>query len=285
MRYQFLRYPEGKDKAVTLSYDDGCHQDIRFADTISAYGLKCTFNLNSDELKGEKALSTETVKTHFLDQGHEIAIHGYFHRAEGALRPIEGIQDVLNCRLELERKYGTIIRGMAYPDSGITRFHNGADYDSIKAYLTHLDIAYCRTLGGDNTDFMLPTDWHRWMPTAHHTNSLLMEWIDKFLSLELSSLYKASQYPRLFYLWGHAYEFDHNDNWELLDQIGEKLGGKDDIWYATNMEIYEYVTAYELLIYSADGTRIYNPTLFTLLFERDQKLYTIQPGETLEVTK
>ena len=181
MRYQFLRYPEGKDKAVTLSYDDGCHQDIRFADTISAYGLKCTFNLNSDELKGEKALSTETVKTHFLDQGHEIAIHGYFHRAEGALRPIEGIQDVLNCRLELERKYGTIIRGMAYPDSGITRFHNGADYDSIKAYLTHLDIAYCRTLGGDNTDFMLPTDWHRWMPTAHHTNSLLMEWIDKFL--------------------------------------------------------------------------------------------------------
>ncbi len=285
MRYQFLRFPNGKAKAVTLSYDDGCRQDVRFADTITRYGLKCTFNLNSDMLRGEHALSKETVTEHFLDQGHEIAVHGAFHRAEGSLRPIEGIRDVLDCRLELEQKYGRIIRGMAYPDSGITRMNNGASYETIKQYLTELDIAYARTLGGDNTDFMLPADWHRWMPTAHHTNPHLMEWIDQFVALDVSSLYKASQHPRLFYLWGHAYEFDRNENWELLDQIGQKLGGKENVWYATNMEIYDYVTAYQSLIYSADGTRIYNPTLLTIWLERDQILYSIQPGETLEVTE
>ena len=28
MRYRFLRYPGGLYKAVTLSYDDGCPEDI-----------------------------------------------------------------------------------------------------------------------------------------------------------------------------------------------------------------------------------------------------------------
>lgn len=285
MRYQFLRFPEGKAKAVTLSYDDGCQDDLRFSDTISSYGLKCTFNLNSAALRGEKALSKETVTEHFLNRGHEIAVHGSFHRAEGTLRPIEGIQDVLNCRLELEQTYGRIIRGMAYPDSGITRMSNGASYAAIKQYLTELDIAYARSLADDNDGFMLPTDWHHWIPTAHHTNPHLMEWIEKFVALDISSLYRANHYPRLFYIWGHAYEFERNNNWELLDEIGEKLGGKEDIWYATNMELYEYVTAYQSLVYSADGTRIYNPTLLNLWFERDGTLYNIQPGQTLEVTE
>ena len=31
MRYRFLRFPEGKFKAVTFSYDDGLHADIRLA--------------------------------------------------------------------------------------------------------------------------------------------------------------------------------------------------------------------------------------------------------------
>ena len=50
MRYRFLRFPEGRPKALTLSYDDGCTQDIRLADILSRYGIKCTFNLNSERL-------------------------------------------------------------------------------------------------------------------------------------------------------------------------------------------------------------------------------------------
>ena len=51
MKYRFLRFPEGKQKAVTLSYDDGCKEDIRFSDVITKYGLKCTFNLNCDAMR------------------------------------------------------------------------------------------------------------------------------------------------------------------------------------------------------------------------------------------
>ncbi|MBE6571009.1 MAG: polysaccharide deacetylase [Ruminococcaceae bacterium] len=285
MAYRFLRFPEGKAKAVTLSYDDGCRDDIRMAQTITKYGIKGTFNITTPaEEPNLWRLTADEIREHILENGHEVAVHGACHRAEGTLRPIEGIQDVLECRKNLEKAFGRIIRGMAYPDSGIVRFSNGASYSSVKNYLTELDIAYARTLGGDNDSFMLPADWHAWMPTAHHINPQIFEYIDKFLETRTDAdIYSAARYPRLFYLWGHSFEFERNKDWDKLEKICEKLSGRDDIWYATNIEIYDYVKAYESLIYSADGSMAYNPTLYTIWFDYDKKLYTIKPGETINI--
>lgn len=282
MRYRFMRFPGGKPKAVTLSYDDGCPQDLRFAEVISSYNMKCTFNLNSDELRGETALTKEEVENSFLSKGHEIAVHGSYHRAEGLQRPIDGIRDVLDCRLELEKRYGMIIRGMAYPDSGIRIFANAASYAQIRNYLSELDIAYARTLGGDNDYFEMPTDWYAWMPTAHHGNPKVLDYIEKFADLTLRPS-GAGRQPRLFYLWGHSYEFDRNNNWELLERICDGLAGREDTWYATNMEIYNYTSAYNSLVYSADGTIVYNPTVCTVWFDIDGTLYSIGAGETIKI--
>ena len=150
------------------------------------------------------------------------------------------------------------------------------------------DIAYARALDGDNDKFELPTDWHAWMPSAHHTNPEILRYVDAFLAIELNNPYyqngrdPANRYPRLLYIWGHSYEFDRNNNWELLDTICETLENKEDIWYATNIEIYDYVQAYQSLCYSADGTIIHNPTATTIWLERDAKPYKIEPGETLK---
>lgn len=284
MRYRFIRFPEGRAKALTLSYDDGCPEDIRFADLLTSYGIKCTFNFNCNAMKKEP-LTKEQVEEHILGKGHEIAVHGENHRALGMVRAIDGICDVLNCRLELEDRYDMIIRGMAYPDSGITRFANEASYESVKNYLTGLDIVYSRTLGGDNDKFDLPCDWHAWMPTAHHDNPAIYEYIDKFLEIDMDSARSVGRRPRLFYLWGHSYEFERKNNWDHIERICEKLAHKDDIWYATNIEIYNYVTAYHSLVYSADGTRVYNPTLIKVWFDVDKKLYSIEPGETIKIEK
>ncbi len=283
MRYRFLRFPGGLSKAVTLSYDDGCKDDIRFSETICAHGLKCTFNINSGfiaEKEGDWHLTREQIKKYLIDTGNEIAVHGKYHRALGKVTPVDGIRDVLECRTELENDFGMIIRGMAYPDSGITRFENGAEYGNIKRYLTDLGIVYSRTLGGDNDSFALPTDWHAWMPTAHHTKPELFGYIDKFLNEPMSS-YEAAQTPRLFYLWGHSFEFENNKNWDLLDKICSALSNKPDVWYATNIEIYDYVSAYRSLVFSADGSIVYNPTLLDIWFTEDGKPYIIKSGETL----
>lgn len=285
MRYHFLRFPEGKLKAVTFSYDDGCRDDIRLSEIFNKYGLKATFNLNSSwfgKNTNDWHLMKDEIQKHIIDAGHEIATHGAEHRANGNLRAIEGIQDVLNCRLGLEKAFDTIVRGLAYPDSGIRNLNNGATLDGIENYLKELDIVYARTLGEINSSFSLPQNWYRWMPTAHHNAPELMGLIDEFVELK-EHHYPARRDPKLFYLWGHSFEFSEKNNWERIEEICQKLSGKNDIWYATNIEIYDYVTAYNSLIYSADGSKIYNPTLKQIWINIDGKTYTIKSGETITV--
>lgn len=286
MLYKFLRFPGGKTKAVTFSYDDGAKADIRLADTLTRYGMKGTFNLNSNRLNivfSENNITEEEIKTHLLDAGHEIAVHGEFHKALGLCSPLDGIRDVLNCRLELEKTFGRIIRGMAYADSGISSIQYGTDYAKIKQYLSDLGIVYSRALGGDNNLFKLPQDWHAWMPTMHHDNPKALEYADTFLGINVGKQYCASRSPRLFYVWGHSYEFEHKNNWGHLEELCEKLSGQEDIWYATNIEIYDYVNAFHSLIFSADSEIVYNPTLFKIWFNIDEREYIVEPGQTLKL--
>ena len=42
-----MRFPGGKAKAFTMSYDDGVEQDIRLIEIMNRFGLKGTFNLNA----------------------------------------------------------------------------------------------------------------------------------------------------------------------------------------------------------------------------------------------
>ena len=105
MRSVFMRYPGGKPKAVTFSYDDGCKQDKRLAEIFDKYGMKATFNHNCERMKSFN-FTKEEIEEYFLSKGHEIAVHGANHRPTGNLRPIEGIRDVLECREELEKNAG-----------------------------------------------------------------------------------------------------------------------------------------------------------------------------------
>ncbi len=275
--YIFMRYPGGKAKALTFSYDDGTIYDKKLAEIFDKYNMKATFNFTNDP-----AFSKEEIHEYFLSKGHEIAVHCANHRASGNTRAIEGITQVLNNRLFLEEQCDGIVRGMAYPDSGITALNNFVTYEDIKRYLIDLDIAYARTLGSDNNSFAIPEDFHAWMPTAHHNNSNIKEYIDEFISLDISTkVYHASRRSRLFYIWGHSYEFYRDNNWELIESICEKFSKQDDIWFATNIEIYDYIQAYKSLRYSADGRKVQNPTLEKIWLDVAGTVYSVAPGETI----
>ena len=274
----------GKLKALTFSYDDGVTQDKRLVDLFNKYGMKATFNFNCEYTR-KTNFTKEEINEYFLSKGHEIAVHGANHRATGNLRPTEGIAEVLDCRRELEDTFDGIIRGMAYPDTGITLIGNGCTYERIKSYLTDLGIAYARTLGGDNNSFRLPEDFHAWMPTAHHNNPKIMEYIDEFLAIDTSTkTYYPKRYPRLFYIWGHSYEFDRNGNWDHMERICKRFSEAEGVWFATNIEIYDYVQAYNSLIFSADSRRVYNPTATAVWIDVDGRCVRIGAGErvTLE---
>ena len=284
MRYRFLRFPGGKFKAVTFSYDDGCRADLRLADILTAHGLKGTFNINTSGFgNSTHKLQPDELRASMLDRGHELAVHGHSHIAPGIADPTVAIYDALECRRKLESTFSMIIRGMAYPDSGITRMHNGNSYENIRGFLSNLGIVYSRSLAADNNSFHIPEDFLAWIPTAHHKNGNLFPWAESFVTLKEETLRSANRYPRLFYLWGHAYEFDNDNNWDRIEQFCDLVGGKDDTWYATNIEICEYVLAFRSLVTSADGCRIYNPTLFEIFMDIDGTPYSIKPGETIVV--
>ena len=111
-----------------------------------------------------------------------------------------------------------------------------------------------------------------------------MEFVDKFLALDISNkAYHARRASRLLYIWGHSYEFDRDNNWERIEEICQKVANNDEIWYATNIEICDYVDAYKRLRYSADGRMVYNPSVLTVWFDVDNKMYKIDPGETIRI--
>ena len=272
----FMRFPEGKAKALTLSYDDAVEQDIRLIEIMKANGLKGTFNINTGCYAEEgkvfpagqvhRRMSKSQALDTYLNSGMEVAVHSLTHPFLELAAENICTYEVLQDRKNIEEDYGVITRGMAYP--------YGTYSDSVVATLKQCGIVYSRTTACTEK-FDIPTDWLRLPATCHHDNPRLMELSKKFIEE------KPNRTPWLFYVWGHSYEFERDCNWELLDTICERLGRKEDIWYATNMEIYEYVKAYDSLVISADGMTIYNPTLLTVWFDVDGTVYKIGSGETV----
>lgn len=258
-------FPGGRSKALTFSYDDATAQDLRLIGIFKKYGMKGTFNVNSGRvnraLQG-KAVSKNRVfspeEIGKVYQGHEVAIHGYSHpfldMMPADMIPAEIIKD----RQELEKMVGYPVRGMAYP---FATYH-----DALIAQLKQMGVVYART-GKSTEAFRLPEDFLKWHPTCHHGCPRLMELADRFLAD------KSINYLKVFYVWGHTYEFDNNRNWNVIEKFCEKMAHQDDIWYATNIEIYDYVQALDRLVTSCDGKILYNPSAIDVWVSNDQSLW------------
>ncbi len=275
----FMRFPGNKAKALTLSYDDGVEQDVRLISILNNHGIKCTFNINSglfspegtvfDKGQIHRRLSEKDVIKLYKDSGHEVAVHGLTHPFLEQLPSNIAAYEIIQDRKNLERLFGTIIRGMAYPF--------GTFSDEVVAVLKAAGIVYSRTVM-DTEDFRLPTDWLRLPATCHHKNPKLNALTDRFLTqIPMSA-------PWLFYLWGHSYEFEADNNWNVIEEFAKRIGGREDIWYATNIQIYDYMEAYQRLLFSVEALIVHNPTAITLFFEYDHQSYEIKPATTLRLS-
>lgn len=276
-RRTFLRFPNFSYKAVTLSYDDGVKYDRRLLEIISKYGLKCTFNINSGSYgKTEDSLrmTKETAVNLFKSFDCEIAVHGEHHVSLAEVDSAMAVKDIIYDRNELEKTFNCLVRGFAYA--------NGSINDDAVENLKRCGIVYARTTKS-SLAFTLPTDWLRLMPTAHHKQPDLFNLVDEFLKDYDENRFAWSYSPKLFYLWGHSYEFNDDNNWEIIEEFSKKIGGRNDVWYATNIEIYEYVKAYDSLVFSVDGERVYNPTCTDVYICYFNKNYLIPKGATVKI--
>ena len=262
----FLRYPQGKSKALTFSYDDGVIQDARLIDIFNKYGLKGTFNVNSNLFGRGDRLAAEEVKLLYLQNGQELACHGFNHPFLEKLPDNLALYEIIKDRCTLEQLTDTIIQGFAYP--------YGTTSDATIALLHAAGICYARDVRSTGK-FVFPDNWFRWQPTCHHDDPRLFDLAQDFLSRNMHSVGTDGL---LFYVWGHAYEFDNKDNWARIEQFAAMISEKKDIWYATNMEIYRYVTAFRRLEFSMDHHTAYNPSDTDVWFAKRES-----PFEPLEI--
>ena len=271
MIHRYLRFPGGKGKALTFSYDDGVFEDIRLIEIFRKNGMRGTFNLNSGQM-GNKNLKhprigADEALSVYTEDVCEIACHGVSHPHLPVCEPAIACTEVIDDRKNLEKLFGKQIHGMAYP--------YGTHDDTIVSILKNAGIFYSRTTIS-TLKFNMPNDWLRMPATCHHKNPALMELADKFIAFEVDFD------PKVFYVWGHAYEFADKDNWYVIEDFCEKMANKADIWYCTNIELYNAWADYQRLERSADGTMIYNPNVKSV-WDGDRKgnSWEIKPGETL----
>ena len=270
-----MKFPGFKKKAFTVSYDDGTLHDNRMVETFMAHGIKGTLNVNSSGLgKNPNKLTPDALVELIEKSGFEIAVHGYNHLSLAQVEIGTAAYDVVKDREVLEGLFGRVIKGMAYA--------NGSYNDEVVKMLEGCGIEYSRTTVSTEK-FDMPTDWLRLPATCHHKNERIFELIDQFVSIPESEGYFWRNRPKLFYLWGHSSEFYRDDNWERLDEICERIGGKEDIWYATNGEIYEYQKAYKALRFSADGCVVHNPSAIDVFINAGGNNVTVPAGKTVRL--
>ncbi len=238
-----LMYPGFKSKALTLSYDDGVIQDVKLIEILNKYSIKATFNLNSG-LQGEEKFRdgkfTKNIDCHrinFKDYPHlydnfEIASHSLTHPFLETLSFEEQENQIKEDVDNLEKIFSKKVSGMAYP-------YGTYNKDTLDV-LTKLDIKYSRTTKS-TYKFNRPYNFLLWNPTIHHRDPLLFDTLDRFL--------KTNEELGLFYLWGHAYEFALDDNFSLIEEFSKKVYKNEDIYLATNIEIYDYIKAAEMVYY------------------------------------
>ena len=221
-------------KAVTFSYDDGVESDRKLIEIFNRYNMKCTFNINSGLMDNPNMWKYkdkfEVCRMNWKDnlkelyKGHEIAVHGTWHKRPSELSESELKEEFLDDKNELERYFGCEVSGMAYACG---------DYnDAAVDYLKSIGIKYGRTTKS-NYSFELQSDLLRFKPTCHHTDEKLMELCEKFIKSEADK-------PQIFYVWGHAYEFDADENFYVIENLCKELAGRDDIYFGTNEEVFRY---------------------------------------------
>ena len=95
----------------------------------------------------------------------------------------------------------------------------------------------------------------------------------------------------LLFVWGHSWElFDwdsaantwttKNDKWTDFESFLSAVGGHNDIWYATVLQVADYLNAARDAELSLSDDSVHNVSSISLWYETGSDIAEIPPGET-----
>lgn len=235
-RSYLMKNFNGKNKAVTFSFDDGVTQDKRLIELLNKYGLKCTFNLNSSLLGLEGGLERNghsvrhdknpANKIAEIYQGHEVAVHTLTHPNLTQLDEDTIVWQVEEDRKTLSRLVGYDVSCMAYPCGGVN-----CDDRVAKIVKEKTGVRFARTLVSSYA-FDIPENLCKFDPTVYYIEK------DKLFSLAEKFIHLKTDKPQVFYIWGHSYEMDAEYiTWREFEEFCKLISRRDDIFYGTNGQV------------------------------------------------
>ena len=279
LRIEML-FPEGKSKALILSYDDGPDADRKLVKLMNDYGLKGTFHLNSNKLNTKGYLTSDEIKSLF--KGHEVSVHTANHPGLSGLSKIDIVYEVIEDRKALEKLTGNMVRGMAYPF--------GSYNDLVVETVNGLGIEYARTVA-DSYNFSIPTNFLKWDPSIHQFGKAYFKPNDtENDKKELASFYKLTDdflkttSLALLDVWGHSWENNGEGNrWVEMENFFKLVSKRNDINYTTQITLVDYINAYKNLKFSVDKNIILNVSSTDVFIKIDDKTYKIPAGSQISI--
>lgn len=264
---EYCYYPGGKRKALSFSYDDGREEDRRLVKILNENKLKGTFNLNGDRIGTDGHVTASEIKT--LYQNHEVASHTYTHPFIISLPKEDLLKEIMKDRERLESLTGKIVRGFAPPFEYVS--------ESIYQVIDVCGFDYCR-MPAIVSGFIPPTEFMRWGITCMHHQDILNI---------LKQFENLSQKPwrtlPFFNLVGHSYELNENNNWEKIKKFCQKASELQDTWFASNIEICDYLKAVWGLKKSVDNHLIFNPSAKDVWIGVEGEPIELKSGACLEI--
>ena len=278
-----MLFPEGKTKALLLSYDDGTIHDRKLVQLMNKYHLIGTFHLNSNKLGTDiyfDYLNKAEIKQ--LYEGHEVSVHSANHPNLTDISKIDVFYEIAEDRKELERLVGYPVRGMAYPF--------GNTNDDVVAIIDDLGIEYARTVG-DTYNFEIPKDFLRWYPTIHQFAKAYWEpnqpEKDK---KELEAFYKiiadflATKQLAVLDIWGHSWEMGLDQNkWDETEKFFALLANNPTIHYTKQIDLVDYINAFRNLKFSVDKSSVTNTSSLNICIKINDTVYTVQAGSSMKL--
>ncbi len=264
-RFSSFVFPGGVTKALVVSMDDGPVQDRRLVELLNRHGIRGTFHLNSGRLGEPGHVSPDEVAS--LYAGHEVSTHSVSHPYLDSLSRAEITAEVDFDRSVLSLISGGDVRGHAYPF--------GAYNSEVLEVLRELGFAYARTASPTHK-LRLPGDPLAWNPSCHQ--SAAGELVDAFLA-------RADTELALFFIYGHSWELDAEEpanGWAYMESLAQRLGGRSDIWYATAIEVADYIQAMCAVQSSLADDSLHNPSGIDLWIRARAPVVRLSSGEAVK---
>lgn len=268
-------YPNGKKKAFNITYDDGVTQDIRFVQLLDRYGIKGTFNLNSQLMAQQfewihpNGMTVRRLPPHAVVQlykNHEVASHTLTHPYMHDMSKDEIMRQLGQDKHNLQQLFGREIAGFAVPFS----FYS----DLIADCARECGFEYARC-SEERYSYNPPQNYYWWAAGAFHLNPQMWSFADGFFATD-------SQLA-LCQIVGHSYDLDAEDMWQAIEGLLKRVALDVDVICLTNLQLVRYLKAMDSAEISAHS--IINNSDTTLWFGINGQATAVSPHTTFEIKR